>query len=157
MTTLSLNIDGAIFEAGYKTLFRRIIRVEVISPYKGIKYEFTTDIETADLYDPEQAKEFVEEILRRLYRQIRVVETYLSIYRALNDRYVQITELMWNVLERMHFNNASDKFWYLSELQKRILDEFYHELKVLIPDNKVKYRGDSLIHPALLSQILSVI
>lgn len=157
MTTLYLSIDGKFFEARYETLFRHIIQIEVISPYKGIKHEFTTDIETANLYDPEEAKEFVEEILCRLHRQIRVVETYLSIYRALNDRYIQITELMWDVLQRMHFNNASDKFWYLSELQKRILDEFYHELRVLIPDNKERYKGDFLIHPALLSQILTAI
>ena len=157
MKTIQLNIDGKTIEARYVVFFRLIVEVEVISPYKGIKYQFTTDNKTANLYDPEQAEEFVNEILHRLMRQIRIIKTYRHIYQALNDRYRQIADLMWDVLQRMQFNNASDKFWYHSELQKRVLDDFNHELSTLIPDNKEMYKGDFLVHPALLTQILAVI
>lgn len=157
MKTIYLNIYNKPFEARYTVLFRHIVEVEILSPYKGIKYQFTTDIETANLYDSEQAEEFVKEILQRLVRQIRIIQTYRHTYKALNERYRQIADIMWDVLQRMEFNHASDKFWYHSELQKRVLDDFYHELSVLIPDNKEKYRGDFLVHPALLTQLLSVI
>lgn len=157
MKTIDIHINGKHIEARYAVLFRHIVEIEVISPYKGIKYQFTTDIETANLYDTEQAEEFVEETLYRLVRQIRIIETYRHIYQALNERYRQIAELMWDVLQRMQFNNASDKFWYHSELQKRVVNEFNHELSTLIPDNKERYKGDFLVHPALLTQILAVI
>ncbi len=157
MNTIYLDINNKHFEANYLVLFRHIVEVEILAPYKGIKYQFTTDIESANLYDSEQAEEFVKEILHRLERQIRIILTYRHTYQALNDRYRQIADIMWDVLQRMEFNNASDKFWYHSELQKRVLDDFTHELKVLIPDNKENYRGDCFVHPALLTQILSVI
>ncbi len=157
MNTIYLDINNKHFEARYTVLFRHIVEVEIIAPYKGIKYQFTTDIESANLYDSEQAEEFVKEILHRLERQIRIILTYRHTYQALNDRYRQIADIMWDVLQRMEFNNASDKFWYHSELQKRVLDDFTHELEVLIPDNKENYRGDCFVHPALLTQILSVI
>lgn len=157
MKTIHIDINGKSVEARYAVLFRHIVEIEVISPYKGIKYQFTTDIDTANLYDTEQAEEFVKETLHRLVRQIRIVGTYQHIYKALNERYIQIAELMWNVLQRMQFNNASDKFWYHSELQKRVLNEFNNELSTLIPDNKERYKGDFLVHPALLTQILAVI
>ena len=157
MKTIQLNIDGKTIEARYVVFFRLIVEVEVISPYKGIKYQFTTDNKTANLYDPEQAEEFVNEILHRLIRQIRIIKTYRHIYQPLNDRYRQIADMMWDVLQSMQFNCASDKFWYHSELQKRVLDDFNHELSTLIPDNKEMYKGDFLVHPALLTQILAVI
>ena len=157
MRTIQLNIDGKTIEARYVVLFRHIVEVEVISPYKGIKYQFTTDDKTANLYDPEQAEEFVKETLHRLVRQIRIVGTYQHIYQALNDRYRQIADLMWDVLQRMEFNCASDKFWYHSEWQKRVFEDFNHELSTLIPDNKEMYKGDFLVHPGLLTQILAVI
>ncbi|MBD5172073.1 MAG: hypothetical protein HDT02_02480 [Bacteroidales bacterium] len=157
MKTIHIYINGKSVEARYTTLFRHIVEIEVLSPYKGIKYQFTTDIETANLYDTEQAEEFVKETLHRLVRQIRIVGTYRHIYQALNERYRQIAELMWDVLQRMQFNNASDKFWYHSELQKRVVEDFNHELSTLIPDNKERYKGDFLVHPALLTQILAVI
>ncbi len=157
MNTIYLDINNKHFEANYLVLFRHIVEVEILAPYKGIKYQFTTDIESANLYDSEQAEEFVKEILHRLERQIRIILTYRHTYQALNDRYRQIADIMWDVLQRMEFNNASDKFWYHSELQKRVLDDFTHELEVLIPDNKENYRGDCFVHPALLTQILSVI
>lgn len=157
MKTIHIDINSKSVEARYAILFRHIVEIEVISPYKGIKYQFTTDIETANLYDTEQAEEFVKETLHRLVRQIRIVGTYRHIYQALNDRYREIAELMWDVLQRMQFNNASDKFWYHSELQKRVIHEFNYELSTLIPDNKERYKGDFLVHPALLTQILAVI
>ncbi len=157
MKTIRLDINGKPIEARYTTLFRHIVEVEVLSPYKGIKYQFTTDIESANLYDSEQSEEFVKEILKRLVRQIRIIETYRHIYQALNDRYRQIADLMWDVLQRMEFNCTSDKFWYHSELQKRVFEDFNHELRLLIPDNKERYKGDFLVHPALLTQILAVI
>ncbi|MBD5339942.1 MAG: hypothetical protein HDR94_00030 [Bacteroides sp.] len=157
MRTIYLVINGKTIEARYAVLFRHIVEVEVISPYKGIKYQFTTNDKTANLYNPEQAEEFVKETLHRLVRQIRIVGTYRHIYQALNERYRQIAELMWDVLQRMQFNNASDKFWYHSELQKRVLEEFNHELSTLIPDNKERYKGDFLVHPTLLTQILAII
>ena len=157
MNTIYIAINGKFVEARYAVLFRHIVEIEVISPYKGIKYQFTTDIETANLYDTEQAEEFVKETLYRLVRQIRIVETYRHIYQALNERYRQIAELMWDVLQRMQFNCASDKLWYHSELQKRVIHEFNHELSTLIPDNKERYKGDFLVHPALLTQILAII
>lgn len=157
MKTLQLDINGKSFEAKYDVLFRHIVEVEVISPFKGIKYQFTTDSETVNLYDPEEAEEFVKEILQRLVRQIRIIQTYRPIYEALNERYSQIADLMWDVLKKMEFNNMSDKFWYHCELQKRVLDEFNHELSTLIPDKKVRNEGDFLVHPSLLTQILSII
>ena len=157
MNTIHIAINGKFVEARYAVLFRHIVEIEVLSPYKGIKYQFTSDDKTANLYDPEQAEEFVIEILHRLMRQIRIIKTYRHIYQALNDRYRQIADLMWDVLQRMQFNNASDKFWYHSELQKRVLEDFNHELSTLIPDNKERYKGDFLVHPALLTQILAVI
>lgn len=93
----------------------------------------------------------------RLVRQIRIIQTYRHTYKTLNDRYRQIADLMWDVLQRMEFNSISDKFWYHTELQKRVLEEFNHELSILIPDNKERYKGDFLVHPALLTQILSAI
>lgn len=157
MKTIYIDINGKTIEARYAVLFRHIVEVEVISPYKGIKYQFATDIETANLYDPEQSGEFVREVLHRLIRQIRIIRTFRHIYQALNDRYRQIADLMWDVLQRMQFDNASDKFWYHSELQRRVLEEFNHELSVLIPDNKERYKGDFLVHPSLLTQILAII
>lgn len=157
MKTIQIDINGKAIEAIYTTLFRHIVEIEVLSPYKGIKYQFTTDDKTANLYNPEQAEEFVKETLHRLVRQIRIVGTYQHIYQALNERYIQIADLMWDVLQRMQFNNASDKFWYHSEVQKRVLEDFNHELSTLIPDNKERYKGDFLVHPALLTQILSAI
>lgn len=157
MKTIQLDIGGRNLEARYTVLFRHIVEIEVISLYKGIKYQFTTDDKTANLYDPKQAEEFVREILHRLIRHIRIIQTYRHTYEALNDRYRQIADIMWDVLQRMEFNNPSDKFWYHSELQKRVLDDFNHELGTLIPDNKERYKGDFLVHPALLSQILSAI
>lgn len=157
MKTIQIDINGKAIEARYAVLFRHIVEIEVFSPYKGIKFQFTSDIETANLYDTDQAEEFVNETLHRLVRQIRIIQTYRHIYQALNDRYSQIAELMWDVLQRMEFNCVSDKFWYHSELQKRVLDDFNHELSTLIPDNKERYKGDFLVHPALLTQILAVI
>ena len=157
MKTIDIHINGKHIEARYTTLFRHIVEIEILTPYKGIKYQFTTDIETANLYNPEQAEEFVKETLHRLVRQIRIIVTYRHLYQALNERYIQIADLMWDVLQRMQFNCASDKFWYHSELQKRVLEDFYNELSILIPDNKERYKGDFLVHPALLTQILAVI
>ena len=157
MKTIRLNINGKTFEARYTVLFRHIVEVEVLSPYKGIKYEFATDIESVNLYYAEQADEFVKEVLQRLVRQIRIIQTYRHTYELLNDRSRQIADIMWDVLQRMQFNNASDKFWYHSELQKRVVDDFYNELKVLVGGNEERYNGDFLVHPALLTQILAVI
>lgn len=157
MKTMQIDINGKIVEARYNVLFRHIVEIEVLSPYKGIKYGFTTDIETDNLYDPEQAEDFVKEVLQRLVRQIRIIKTYHHIYKALDERYRQIADMMWGVLQRMEFNEMSDKFWYHCELQKRLLAEFNHELSTLIPDNKERYKGDFLVHPALLTQILAVI
>ena len=153
---LLFDIDGKTFEARYDVLFRHIVEIEVLSPYKGIKHEFTTDIETANLYDSEQAEDFVKEVLQRLVRQVRIIQTYRHTYEALNKRYGEIADIMWDVLQRMEFNQASDKFWYHYKLQKRLLEEFNHELSVLIPNNKVRYLNDCFVHPSLLTQILAV-
>lgn len=157
MKTTYIDINGKTIEARYAVLFHNIVEVEVITPYKGIRYEFSADFETADLYDTAHAEEFVKEVLQRLEKQIRIIQTYRYTYEALNDKYQQIAGLMCDDLQRGEVNNLSDKFWHHHALRKRLLHEFNNELSTLIPDNKERYKGVYLVHPALLSQILSAI
>ena len=142
--------------ATYTTLFRQVVEVELITPYKGLKLEFAKDDDECNLFDEAQAEEFVRESLRLLMKQIDNVIRYRSIYQNINDEYKKITAIMWSVLQSMDMSSRN-KFKYHCELQTRVHQEVFNQLRKMIPEITDHNQSDFLIHPYHLSKIITVI
>lgn len=142
--------------ATYKPIFRQMVEIELINPYKGLKLEFAKDDDECNLFDESQAEVFVKELLALLIKQIENIIRYRSIYQSLNDEYKKITDIMWSVLQAMDMSSR-DKFKYHCELQNRVRDEIFERLRAMIPEITENNQAEYLIYPYQLSKILSII
>lgn len=142
--------------ATYKPIFRQMVEIELINPYKGLKLEFVKDDDECNIFDESQAEAFVKESLALLMKQIDNVIRYRSVYTKLYDEYKKITDIMWSVLQAMDMSER-DKFRYHCELQNRVRDEIFVQLRARIPEIYEDNQAEFLIYPYQLSKILSVI
>ncbi|MDE6266226.1 MAG: hypothetical protein K2M07_02615 [Muribaculaceae bacterium] len=156
MKQIEVNVGKTKVVATYKPLFRHAVEVELVAPYEGLKLEFAKDDEECNLFVDEQAEEFVKESLILIIRQIENVIRYRSVYTELNDEYNKITNIMWTVLNEMEIPSR-DKFRYHCELQDRVREEIFKQLRTMIPEINEKNQDEFLIHPYQLSKLLSVI
>ena len=156
MKEIQLEIVGIKIISTYKAVFKHLVEVELIEPYKGLQAEFAKVDDECNLFDEVQAEEFVKESLFLLMRQIDNVERYRPIYQTLIDEYKRITDTMSSVLRSMEMASR-DKFKYHIELLDKVRDEFDNKLKTMIPVINENNQTEFLIYPALLSKILIVI
>ena len=156
MKQIEVNVDETTVVATYKPLLRQVVEVELIAPYEGLKLEFAKDDDECNLFDEAQAEEFVRESLVILIKQIENVIRYRSVYTELNEEYKKITDIMWSVLQTMDIISR-DKFKYHCELQNRVQQEAFNQLRTMIPEINEGNKDEFLIHPHALTNILSVI
>lgn len=156
MKEIQLEIAGIKIIATYKIVFRHLVEVELIEPYKGLQAEFAKVDDECNLFDEVQAEELVTESLFLLMRQIDNVERYRPIYQTLIDDYKRITDTMSSVLRSMEMKSR-DKFKYHIQLLDKMREEFNNKLKSMIPVINDDNQHEFLIHPSLLSKILIVI
>lgn len=156
MKQIEVSVGKTRVVATYKPLFSKMVEIELINPYKGLKLEFAKDDDECNLFDESQVEVFVMESLSLLTKQIDNVIRYRSIYQDLNDKYKKITDTMWAVLKEMDMSSR-DKFKYHCELQNRIRDEIFEQLRTVIPEINERNQSEFLIYPYQLSKILSVI
>ena len=156
MQQIEVNVGKTKVVAIYKPLFRHAVEVELIAPYEGLKLEFAKDDDECNLFDEVQAEGFVKELLILLIRQIDNVMRYRSVYTKLNDEYKKITDIMWAVIKQLDMSSR-DKFKYHCELQNRVRNEIFNQLRTMIPEINKDKQAEFLICPYQLSKILSVI
>lgn len=156
MKELNIEIDGRQMTAIYKPIFRHLVEIELIAPYKGLKLEFAKEYSECNLFDEAQAEVLVKESLPLLIKQVENIIRYRSIYQTINDEYKKITDIMWSVLQAMDMNSR-DKFKYHCELQNRVRDEMFERLRTMIPEITENNQAEYLIYPYQLSKILSII
>lgn len=156
MKQIEVNVSKTKVLATYKPVFRQMVEIELINPYKGLKLEFAKEDDECNLFDESQAELFVKESLSLLIKQIDNVIRYRSIYQDLNYEYKKITDIMWSVLQAMDMSSR-DKFKYHCELQNRVREERFEQLRAMIPEINEDNQAEFLISPYQLSKILSVI
>lgn len=156
MKQIEVNVGKTKVVATYKPLFRYAVEVELIAPYEGLKLEFAKKDDECNLFDEAQAEEFVRESLVILIKQIENVIRYRSVYTELNDEYKKITDIMWSVLQSMEIS-PRDKFKYHCDLQMRVQQEVFNQLRTMIPEINESNQEEFLIHLYALTNILSVI
>ena len=156
MKQIEVNVGKTKVVATYKPLFRQMVEIELINPYMGLKLELAKDGDEYNLFDEVQSEQFVRESLILIVKQIENVIRYRSIYQDLNEEYKQITDIMWSVLQTMDMSSR-DKFKYHCELQNRVRDEIFNQLRTMIPEINKDKQAEFLIYPYQLSKILSVI
>lgn len=141
----------------YKPIFRPLIEVEFLKPYGGLKVECYTDREDCNLFDITQAEAFVEASVKLLIKQIHNVVRYHKVYQSVCDDYKRITDIMWAVLKSMQEMTSREKFRYHCELQTKVKEEIFSQLRVLIPDINESNQDEFLIPNYTLTKILSAI
>lgn len=156
MKQIEVSVGKTRVVATYKPLFSKMVEIELINPYRGLKLELTKDDDECNLFDEAQAEVFVNESLILLMKQIDNVIRYRSVYTKLNDEYKKITDIMWSVLQAMDMRSR-DKFKYHCELQNRVREEIFEQLRAMIPEINEDNKAEFLIYPYQLSKILSVI
>lgn len=140
----------------YQPIFSRLIEIEFIKPYEGLKVECRNDREDCNLYDPIQAQLFVESSVKLLIKQIHNVIRYRTVYQTFSDDYKRITAIMWSVLKPTKKRiSPRDIFRYQCELQTRVMEELYSRLKTEIGEINAENEVEYLINPYLLNKILS--
>lgn len=142
--------------ATYKPIFRQMVEIELNAPHNGMKLEFAKDDDECNLFDDEQAEEFVRESLVLITKQIENVTRYRSIYQDFHNEYKKITDIMWSVLQAMDMSER-DKFRYHCELQNKVRDEMFERLRTMIPQINGDNQTEFLIYPYQLSKILSIV
>lgn len=155
MNKIELEIDGRKVESTYKPIFRRLVEVELITPYKGLKVEFVTADEEGNVFIETQAEELVTESLRLLMKQIQNVIKYRSIYQRLNDEFSRIADLMWSVLRETECSDQRLRFSYHLALESRMCREFERELQQQIPELTEENKQEFFTRLSLLNKILS--
>lgn len=156
MKQIEVNVGKRKVVATYKPLFRQMVEIELIAPYEGLKLEFAKDDDECNLFDDEQAEEFVKESLIHLMMQIKNVIKYRTVYTKLNDEYKKITDIMRSVLQTMDMSSR-DKFKYHCELQNRVQEEIFKQLRAMIPEINEYNQEEFLIYPYTLNKYFSVI
>lgn len=156
MKQTEANIGETKVIATYKTLFRQAVEVELIAPYEGLKLEFAKDDDECNLFDEAQAEVFVKESLILLIKQIDNVRRYRSVYTKLNDQYKKITDIMLAVLNDMDMTSR-EKFRYHCELQTKVQEEIFKQIRTMIPEINEYNHKDYLIYHYQLIKILSAI
>ena len=156
MKQIEVNVGKTKVVATYKPLFRHAVEVELITPYKGLKLEFAKNEDECNLFDEAQAEEFVRESLLLIMKQIENVIQYRSVYTELNDEYKKITDIMWSVLQSMDMLSR-DKFRYHCELQTKVQEEIFKQIRTMIAEINEYNQNEYLIYNNQLIEILSVI
>lgn len=142
--------------ATYKPIFRQMVEIKLINPYKGLKLEFVKDDDECNLFDEAQAEVFVKESLILLIKQIDNVRRYRSVYTKLNDQYKKITDIMLAVLNDMDMTSR-EKFRYHCELQTKVQEEIFKQIRTMIPEINEYNQKEYLIYHYQLIKILSAI
>ncbi len=141
----------------YKPLFRHLVEVEFIKPYRGLKVECATDREDCNLFDPSQAEAFVEASVKLLIRQIKNIIRYRKVYQTICKDYKHLTDIMWGLLKSMAGMSSREKFRYHCELQTKVQEEIFSQLRTLIPDINESNQEEFLIPFYTLTKILSTV
>ena len=156
MKEYNIEIDGQQVTATYKTIFRHMVRIELITPYKGLKLELIKDDEECNLFVDEQAEEFVKESLVLIMKQMENVVRYRSIYSEIKDEYKKIADIMWNVLKELDMDSR-EKFRYHCKLREKLHEEIFKQLRIMIPEISEKNQKEFFIYFYILNEYLAVI
>lgn len=156
MKQIEVYVGKTKVKVTYKPIFRQMVEIELINPYKGLKLELAKDGNECNLFDEAQAEVFVKESLALLIKKIENIIRYRSIYQSINNEYKKITDIMWSVLQAMDMSSR-DKFKYHCELQNRVREEIFERLRAMIPEITENNQAEFLIYPYQLSKLLSVI
>ena len=157
MNEITVTTDTQEVIVTYQPIFQHLIEVEFVKPYEGLKVECATDRDDCNLFDPTQAKPFIEASVKLLIKQIQNVNRYHKVYQTISDDYKHITDIMWSVLKSMQGISSRDKFRYHCELQTKVQEVIFSQLRTLIPDINESNQKEFLIPIYTLTQILSAI
>lgn len=156
MKQIEVNVGETKVIATYNPIFRQMVEIELINPFKGFKLEFAKDGDECNLFDEVQAEVFIKESLALLIKQIDNVIRYRSIYQNLNKEYKKITDIMLAVLNDMDITSRK-KFRYHCELQTKVQEEIFKQIRTMIPEINEYNQKEYLIYHNQLIKILSVI
>lgn len=157
MNKITITIDNQEVIVTYTPLFRHLIEAEFIKPSSGLKVECGTDREDCNLFDKTQAEDFVRKSVKLLIKQIQNIIRYRKVYQTVCGDYKRITDIMWAVLKSMDGMSSREKFQYHCELQTKVQEEIFSQLRTLIPDINECNQEEFLIPFYTLTKILSAI